>query len=105
MVKEAARHRRGDASSRPQESRTALYDEVTAKIIAQLEAGRFPWVQPWAAPDASPGGLAPGMPRNALTRRAYSGVNVLLLWGAVIEHRYPLKAGSPSNRRSKPGAM
>ncbi len=89
MVKQAARRGRGDASSRPQESRTALYDEVTAKIIAQLEAGRFPWVQPWAAPDTSTGGLAPGMPRNALTSRAYSGVNVLLLWGAVIEHRYP----------------
>jgi len=89
MVKEAARRGRGDASSRPQESRTALYDEVTGKIIAQLEAGRFPWVQPWAAPDTSTGGLAPGMPRNALTSRAYSGVNVLLLWGAVIEHRFP----------------
>lgn len=29
------------------------------------------------------------MPRNALTGRGYSGVNVLILWGAVIEHGYP----------------
>jgi antirestriction protein ArdC len=29
------------------ENRARLYDEVTATIMAQLEAGRFPWVQPW----------------------------------------------------------
>ena len=65
-------------------SRGSLYDEVTAKIIAQLEAGCFPWTQPWSSADA-----APGLPRNAVTGRAYSGVNVLILWGAVIEGCYP----------------
>lgn len=64
-----------------------LYDEVTARIIAQLEAGRFPWVQPWAAVGTS-SGVAPGMPRNALTGRRYSGVNTLILWGAVMERDY-----------------
>ncbi|MFX5570609.1 ArdC family protein, partial [Acinetobacter baumannii] len=59
--------------------------EVTARIIAELEAGRVPWVQPWGRP----GGTAPGLPRNALTARHYSGVNVLILWGAVIEHGFP----------------
>jgi len=24
-----------------------LYTEITDKIIAELEAGRVPWVQPW----------------------------------------------------------
>jgi antirestriction protein ArdC len=70
-------------SSEP--SRINLYDEVTARIIAELEAGRVPWVQPWGRP----GGTAPGLPRNALTARHYSGVNVLILWGAVIEHGFP----------------
>jgi len=69
----------------PQPSRTNLYDEVTARIITELEAGRVPWVQPWGRP----GGTAPGLPRNALTARHYSGVNVLILWGAVIEHGFP----------------
>lgn len=69
-------------------ARINLYDEVTARIVAELEAGRVPWVQPWSA-GASGQGLAPGLPRNALTARAYSGVNVLILWGAVIEHGYP----------------
>ena len=61
--------------------RANLHDEVTRQIIRELEAGRFPWVQPWDASAAS----GPGLPRNALTGRRYSGVNVLLLWGAAIE--------------------
>ncbi len=27
--------------------RASLYDEVTGRIIADLEAGHLPWVQPW----------------------------------------------------------
>ncbi len=64
--------------------RASLYDEVTAKIIAQLEAGCFPWAQPWSSAAA-----VPGLPRNAVSGRPYSGVNVLILWGAVIEGCYP----------------
>jgi antirestriction protein ArdC len=29
------------------------------------------------------------MPRNAATGRHYSGINVLILWGAVIQHGFP----------------
>lgn len=65
-------------------SRISLYDEVTCKIIAELEAGRFPWVQPWGKAGAS----APGLPRNAVTGVRYSGINVLLLWGAAISGGY-----------------
>ena len=55
------------------------------EIIAELEAGRLPWVQPWGAS----GVRAPlGMPKNAATGRAYSGINVLILWGAVVEHGF-----------------
>lgn len=64
--------------------RVNLYDEVTARIIAELEAGRLPWVQPWEAT-----ATGPGLPRNALTGRNYSGVNVLILWGAVIAAGHP----------------
>ncbi|MDF8334789.1 ArdC family protein [Novosphingobium cyanobacteriorum] len=65
--------------------RSSLYDEVTSRIVGELEAGHFPWVQPWG----STGAAAPGLPRNALTGRPYSGVNVLILWSAVIEHGHP----------------
>src|SRR5690606_20876326 len=30
-----------------------LYQEITDKIIAELEQGRCPWVQPWGAANAS----------------------------------------------------
>ncbi|MCO6185207.1 ArdC family protein [Rhizobium sp. L1K21] len=65
--------------------RINLYSEITDKIIAELEEGRLPWVQPWGTAAAN----APlGLPRNAATARLYSGINVLLLWGAVIERGY-----------------
>jgi antirestriction protein ArdC len=78
MSRHAVRARAG-------ESRASLYDEITGRIIAELEAGRVPWVQPWGTAAAK----APlAMPRNACTARQYSGVNILILWGAVIEHEF-----------------
>ena len=62
------------------ESKGSLYQEVTDRIIAELEQGRVPWVQPWGGAKT---GL--GLPWNAATGRQYSGVNILILWGAVIE--------------------
>ncbi|MDQ1158911.1 antirestriction protein ArdC [Sphingomonas sp. SORGH_AS 950] len=82
MTKETARRARGGDPSRPRD----IYAETTAKIIAELEAGRFPWVQPWNANACH--GPAPALPMNALTHRHYSGINVLYLWGAAITGGY-----------------
>lgn len=72
--------------ARPSGARSNLYDDITDKIIAELEEGRLPWVQPWGTAAAK----APlAMPRNAATARQYSGINVLILWGAVVQHGYP----------------
>ena len=71
--------------ARAGEGRASLYDEITDKIIAELEAGRVPWVQPWGTA-AAKASLA--MPKNASTNRQYSGVNILILWGAVIERGF-----------------
>ncbi len=61
--------------------RASLYQEITDKIIAELEAGRVPWVQPWGRTGAT----APlGVPKNAATGRHYSGINIIILWTAVI---------------------
>jgi antirestriction protein ArdC len=59
-----------------------LQKEVTERIIMQLRSGVVPWKQPWT------GAASGAMPRNALTRRGYSGVNVLLLWSAALERGY-----------------
>ena len=77
---------RHDRTPRSGSDRTNLYDEITGKIIAELEAGQLPWVQPWGSSAAR----APlGLPKNASTGRAYSGINILILWGAVIQHGFP----------------
>jgi antirestriction protein ArdC len=77
--------RRSSPAVRSGSDRTGLYQEITCKIIAELEAGRLPWVQPWGT-SAMPAPLA--MPRNASTGRRYSGINVLILWGAVVQHGF-----------------
>ncbi|PTX35498.1 uncharacterized protein DUF1738, partial [Allosediminivita pacifica] len=78
-----AREHRAARKSGP---RTNLYDDITDKIIAELEDGRLPWIQPWGTAAAE----APlTMPRNASTGRQYSGINVLILWGSVIQRGYP----------------
>src|SRR5438552_6837214 len=61
--------------------RTSLYTEITDKIIAELEAGRFPWVQPWGTA-AIKAPLA--MPRNAATQRGYSAFRRPDLWGGGV---------------------
>ncbi len=61
---------------------TDLYQDVTDKIIRELEKGAVPWVQPWGRPGIK---TPLGLPTNASTGNAYSGVNILLLWGAAIE--------------------
>ena len=74
MSKHAYRARTG-------QDRASLYDEITDKIIGELEAGRVPW-----GTAAAKAPLA--MPKNASTDRPYSGINILLLWGSTIEHGF-----------------
>jgi antirestriction protein ArdC len=75
---------RHTARARSGSDRTSLYDEITTKIITELE------VQPWGTTAAK----APlAMPKNAATERQYSGINVLILWGSVIEHGFPVQSG------------
>jgi antirestriction protein ArdC len=53
-----------------------LYAEVTARIVAELEAGAAPWIKPWSATAGA------NTPCNAVTNRPYSGCNIVLLWMA-----------------------
>lgn len=56
-------------------TRRDIHQEVTNAIIAAIEAGPGSFELPWHRSSA---GL--GRPRNAATRRAYNGVNILTLW-------------------------
>lgn len=70
-------------TNRPASDRVNLYQQITDRIIAELEAGRVPWVQPWGTAHA-----AIGMPHNAVSNRRYSGINILTLWNAVVERGF-----------------
>lgn len=57
-----------------------LHKLVTDQIIAALEAGAPPWVKSW---DGSKR-CGSGIPINAVTRKSYRGINVILLWAASM---------------------
>lgn len=51
-----------------------IYQQVTDKIIAALETGTAPWLRPWRS------GVGTALvPHNAVTGRAYNGINFLVL--------------------------
>jgi len=89
---------RHTARARSGSDRTSLYDEITTKIIDELEAGRIPW-----GTAAAKAPLA--IPKNAATGRFYSGINVLILWGSVIEHGFPIQGWITFCRRLASAAM
>jgi antirestriction protein ArdC len=60
-----------------------VYQEVTNKIIEQLEAGTLPWLKPWKS---AGNGVGFRMPVNASTGKQYRGVNVLLLASVAAEY-------------------
>lgn len=64
-----------------------IHQEITNKIMAQLANGVVPWRKPWSGK-----AIGSAMPRNAITNRAYSGINVMLLWGAAEDKGYTQNA-------------
>src|SRR3546814_11005682 len=74
---------RTNTTSRTGHDRADLYQSITDKIITELEAGRVPWVQPWATSKASL-----DMPRNGKTGDRYSGINILILWDAAVANGF-----------------
>lgn len=47
-----------------------VYELVTNRIISELENGVVPWRKPW---------VSGGLPKNFVTKKAYRGINCLLL--------------------------
>jgi antirestriction protein ArdC len=69
------------ARARAGRDRTSLYQETTEKIIAELEAGRVPWVQPWGTSAAK---LSVSMPKNAATQRCLRLLAILPDYNTVL---------------------
>jgi antirestriction protein ArdC len=61
-----------------------VYSRVTDQIVAELEAGVRPWVQPWNAAHAA-GEVCRPLRYNAVP---YRGINVVLLWLAALRQHF-----------------
>lgn len=67
------------------QDRSDIYQRITDRIIAAIEAGVGDWRMPWH----SRNGGAPVLPVNAVSGRPYRGVNVVALWAATQAAGYP----------------
>lgn len=65
-------------------SRVDIYARITGKIVADLEKGVRPWMQPWHSGNAA-GRVTRPLRHNGLP---YSGMNVLLLWSEAMARGY-----------------
>ena len=64
-------------------SKTDVYQTVTNSIIEALERGVKPWVCPWKCK-----GAVSGIPSNFSTGKAYTGMNIMLLWCSAAKHGF-----------------
>ncbi|MGD9729929.1 MAG: ArdC family protein [Nitrospira sp.] len=65
----------------PAQPTTSAYQTITARIVEALKRGVVPWRKPWRGRDQ--------LPCNAVSKRPYHGVNLLLLSLAPFtDHRW-----------------
>lgn len=73
----------GSSNTKLSKTRTDIYQTVTDNIITALEAGVIPWSCPWQRVS----GMS-GLPSNYATGVAYSGMNIMLLWGSASKQGF-----------------
>jgi antirestriction protein ArdC len=61
-----------------------VYTRITSKIIASLEQGVRPWIEPWNAEHAA-GRITRPLRHNG---QAYSGINALALWASAMAQNF-----------------
>ncbi len=67
----------------PRTTRPDIYQTITAKIVAAVEASPGEPVMPWQR-----AGFQAVLPKNAVTDHAYRGVNILPLWVTALDRGY-----------------
>ncbi|WP_263054200.1 ArdC family protein [[Curtobacterium] plantarum] len=73
----------GSSKTKFSKAKTDIYQAITSKIIAALEAGVKPWSCPWKRVQ----GMS-GLPSNFATGISYSGMNIMLLWCSASEQGF-----------------
>ena len=63
-----------------EKTRGDLYARITDRIVAELERGVRPWVQPWATANMA-GHITRPLRHNG---QPYTGINVVLLWSEAV---------------------
>ena len=69
-------------SERNVPGRGQVYERVTARIVAAIEAGAGEYEMPWHR------GAKAGFPKNAATGQRYHGINVAALWSSSMDQGY-----------------
>jgi antirestriction protein ArdC len=64
--------------------RIDVYTQVTDRIVAELEAGVRPWIQPWTSSHGA-GEVSRPLRFNGVP---YRGINVVLLWLSALHRHY-----------------
>ena len=67
-------------SRKESKPRVDIYAKITDRIVAELEKGVRPWVQPWNAGNTT-GRITRPLRHNGLP---YQGINTLLLWSEAV---------------------
>jgi len=60
----------------PKSGQDKIYDMITNAILSRLEGGEIPWRKPWKT---IPGADGSAYPVNLVSKKAYRGINVILL--------------------------
>lgn len=67
------------------QSQNEIRENITNRIVESLKQGKIPWRRPWTeVPNPAK------LPTNFVSKRAYSGINVPLLWLTEHERGYPV---------------
>ncbi len=69
-----------------EENRADIYERITDRIAAAIEAGAGTWQMPW---HLGADGAAPRLPANAVTSKPYRGINTVVLWATAQDEGYP----------------
>ena len=70
----------GSGISNPQGGKMDIHQQVTDQILAAMESARTSGRRLWDS--------QPSLPLNLTTGKPYSGVNIIILWGAALSRGY-----------------
>ncbi|ANY85418.1 hypothetical protein BB934_45195 (plasmid) [Microvirga ossetica] len=78
-----------------------VYQNVTDSILADLESGVATWAKPWKSDGKAC--IASGLPLSLYSRKAYRGINIMILLGACAANGWSVPAFATFKQISEMG--